>query len=419
MPLNPRRSFVLPRRLQLAIIGIGVLTVLLVFVGIPTVQSHFAAINAKPHEIPLPDGAFRATPTQWNTLTFAAVKPAVFQSSDDTDGKIAINDDTTTPVFSQYSGKVVKVFAKAGDSVKAGQPLLEVEASEFVQGQDDLITAKAALTTAQAQLQLAQTAEKRLHDLYDSKGAALKDWQQAQVDLANADGAYRTAQIALVSVRNRLRILGKSDAEITALERVSSRSALNPEAIVRSPISGTVIQRQVGLGQYINSGANSGTPVFSIGNLSTVWLVAKVHETDAPLMKLGQPLTVSVLAYPDKTFNAHVTYVSPSIDPDTRRLTVRAEVENPDLALKPEMFASFQIITGTQATSPAVPDEAVIYEGSKSHVWVAGTDNYLTLKEITVGRNAHGLTEVTSGLQLGETIVVKGPLFIDRASKTD
>jgi cobalt-zinc-cadmium efflux system membrane fusion protein len=405
--------------LQLGIIGIGAAFVFFVFVGVPAVESHFAATNAKQHEEPLPDGAFRATPTQWNTLTFTQVKPAAFRSYDDTDGKIAIDDDTTTPVFSQYSGKVVKIFAKAGDAVKAGAPLLAVEATEFVQGQNDLITAKASLTTAEAQLRLAQIAEKRQHDLFDAKGGALKDWQQSQVDLANAEGTYRTAEIALESVRNRLRILGKSDGEIKDLESAKTRSAMTPVATVRAPIGGTVIQRQVGLGEYINSGANSGTQIFSIGNLSTVWLVAKVRETAAPLMKIGQPLDVKVLAYPDKTFNAHVTYVAPSIDPDTRRLTVRAEVENSDQTLKPEMFASFQIITGTEATSLAVPDESVIYEGAKSHVWVAGTGNYLSLREITVGRHSGGLTEVTSGLNDGETIVVKGPLFIDRASKTD
>lgn len=416
-----RHPIVLRRRAQLAIIGVAVIFVFMVFVAVPAVKSHLAeaAASAKPQETPLPDGAFHASVPQWNTLTFATVKPAVFRSSDDTDGKIAIDDDTTTPVFSQYSGRVEKVFVKAGDAVTAGEPLLEVEASEFVQGQNDLISAKAALSTADAQLHLARVAEKRQHDLYDAKGGALKDWQQSQVDLANAEGAYRTAEIALQSVRNRLRILGKTDAEIKKLENSDGRLTMNPSAIVRAPIGGTVIQRQVGLGQYINSGANGGTQIFSIGDLSMVWLVANVRESQAPQMKLGQTLDVKVLAYPGKSFHAKVTYVAPSIDPDTRRLAVRAEVENPGQALKPEMFASFQIITGGETTSLAVPDESVIYEGPKSHVWVAGTDNYLVLKEITVGRHSGGLAEVTSGLSEGDTVVVKGPLFIDRAAKTD
>ncbi len=414
-----RHTYALRRRIQLAIIGGAVLFVFMVFVAIPAVKSHMAEISAVPQEKPLPDGAFHASTTQWNTLTFAKVKPAVFRSSDDTDGKIAINDDTSTPVFSQYSGKVVKVIAKAGDTVKAGDPLLEMEATEFVQGQNDLISAKAALNTAEAQLHLAQIAEKRQHDLYDAKGGALKDWQQSQVDLANAEGAFRTAEISVESVRNRLRILGKSDAEIKKLESSDGRLTINPAAVVRAPIGGTVIQRQVGLGQYINSGATGGPQIFSIGNLSTVWLVANVRESQAPQMKVGQALDVKVLAYPGQTFHAKITYVAPSIDPETRRLTVRAEVDNPGLALKPEMFASFQIITGAETTSLAVPDESVIYEGAKSHVWLAGTGNYLTLREITVGRHSGGLTEVTSGLNETDTVVVKGPLFIDRASKTD
>src|SRR5271167_388821 len=120
--------------------------------------------------------------------------------------------------------------------VKQGAPLLAVAASEFVQGQNALIRAVATLTTARAQINLARTNEKRQHDLYDSKGGALKDWQQSQADLATAEGGFRSGEIALAAVRNRLRILGKSDAEITAIENAPDRLNMNPEAIVYAPI---------------------------------------------------------------------------------------------------------------------------------------------------------------------------------------
>ena len=292
-------------------------------------------------------GTFRPTDTQWESLKIAPVQLLSFRTEHTTEGKIANDDDTTTPVFSPYSGRVTKLYAKAGDSVTQGAPLLALHASEFVQAQNDLIAAVGALNTTRAQLNLAQTTEKRQHDLYDSKGGALKDWQQSQVDLANAEGNFRSAEIALAAVRNRLRILGKSDAEITAIENAPDRLNMNPEAIVYAPITGTVTQRQVGLGQYIESAASGASvPIFSIGDMSRVWLLANVREVDAPSMRLGQAVEVHVLAYPGRVFNAKLTYVAPSIDPNTHRLPVRAEVENPDGALKPEMFANFSITTG-------------------------------------------------------------------------
>jgi cobalt-zinc-cadmium efflux system membrane fusion protein len=152
-------------------------------------------------------------------------------------------------------------------------------------------------------------------------------------------------------VRNRLRILGKSDKEIAALEAQPTQK-LDPVTIVTAPIGGTITQRQIGLGQYVNSTAvGASGPVYTIGNLSTVWLIANVRERDAPLMQVGLPVEVRVLAFPGHVFNAKISWVAPSIDPNTHRLSVRADVENPEGELKPGMFANFPI----SASSPARP----------------------------------------------------------------
>jgi cobalt-zinc-cadmium efflux system membrane fusion protein len=291
-------------------------------------------------------------------------------------------------------------------------------ASEFVQGQNDLVGAVATLNTARAQLDLARTNEKRQHELYDTKGGALKDWQQSRVDLASAEGNFRSGEIALAAVRNRLRILGKSDAEIAAIENAPDRLTMNPEAIIYAPIAGTVTQRQVGLGQYITSAANGASgPVFSIGDMSKVWLLANVREADAPSMRLDQKVEVHVLAFPGRVFKAKLTYVAPAMDPSTHRLPVRAEVENPDGALKPEMFANFSITTGDAVTAPGVPEEAVVYEGQTARVWVAGKGKTLGLRQIRPGRTQDGIVEVLAGLQPGESVVASGSLFIDRAAE--
>jgi membrane fusion protein, heavy metal efflux system len=295
---------------------------------------------------------------------------------------------------------------------------MAVAASEFVQGQNDLVTAAANLKTAHAQLALSQTAEKRQHALYLAQGGALKDWQQSQVDLATAQNNLRAQEIALAAVRNRLRILGKTDKEIDAIEN-GAPLTMEPIAYVVAPISGIVTQRQVGLGQNIQSiGSGASNPVYTIGDLSTVWLVANVREADAPLVRVGEPVEVRVMAFPGRVFKAKISWIAPSIDANTHRLPVRADVENPNGELKAGMFALFSIITGPAATRPAVPESAIVYEGDTARVWVVRPNGMIISRVIHTGEATDGMVEVLSGLAAGEKIVTAGTLFIDRAGGT-
>jgi cobalt-zinc-cadmium efflux system membrane fusion protein len=129
---------------------------------------------------------------------------------------------------------------------------------------------------------------------------------------------------------------------------------------------------------------------------------------------------VRLLAYPDRVFHARLAYVGASIDASTHRLPVRAEVDNPDGMLKPEMFASFRIITGADGSSPAVPASAVVYEGDTAHVWVANDkDKTLAIRPIRTGLTHDGMVQVLDGLKTGESIVTSGAVFIDRAVTGD
>jgi cobalt-zinc-cadmium efflux system membrane fusion protein len=364
-------------------------------------------------------GNFRPTKEQWAGFKIEPVGLVSFRPEQVTEGSIAIDDDLTTPVFSQHSGRVIKLIAKLGDRVEAGAPLFEIQATEFVQAQNDLITALANLQTARSQLAQAQTNERRAHDLYLAQGGALKDWQQAQTDLITSQNTVRADETALAAVRNRLRILGKSDKEIASLEAQPTQK-LDPVTIVTAPIGGIITQRQIGLGQYINSmSGGASSPVYTIGNLSTVWLIANVRETDAPLMHVGEPVEVHVLAFPGRVFKAKISWVAPSIDSNTHRLSVRADVENPRGELKPGMFANFSIITGEAATAPAVPQRAIVYEGDTARVWVAEDDGTIAARSIRTGRIADGMVEILSGVSSGEKVVTRGALFIDRAATND
>src|SRR5579875_1934887 len=325
----------------------------------------------------VPPGMFRATDEEWAGRKFAPVRRMRFATEDRAEGKITADEDLATPVFSPYSGRVTKLFARAGDRVERGAPLFAIAAMQLVRGENDLIKAVDALAAAQA--------------------------------------AYRSAQIAVAAARNNLRILGESTAEIGAIENSPDTFLINPQATVYAPISGTVIKRRVGLGQYLRAGGSK--PVFTIGDVAKVWLLANVPEEQAPAMRLGEPVAVHVLAFPGRVFKAKLTYVAPAIDPDTHRLPVRAEVDNPEGALKPGMFADFTILTGKPVTAPAVPAAAVIYHGRRAQVWVAGKNKTLGLREIRVGRTQDGMVEVRAGLSPGERVVTSGALFIDRAAE--
>ncbi len=403
------------RRHRLWLAGGGLLAVVAIAAAFWTFDSAPSNAVARSEKGVEQDGSFRPSENQWSSLKLAIVRQVAFRDERTTDGKIAINEDTTTPVFSPYSGRVTRLIVKPGDYVERGAPLFAIEASEFVQGQNDLVTAVANVERAKSRLELAKTVEKRQRDLLAIRGGALKDLEQAQSDLVSAQGDMRSADITLAAVRNRLRILGRSDAEIAQLEKMDHIGA---ETIVSAPIAGTVIQRKVGIGQYINSGATD--PVFTVGNLNTVWLVANVRESDAPKMKVGAQVEVSVLAYPNKIFNARLSYVAPALDPTTRRLPVRAEIQNPNHELLPEMFASFRIISGDTRLMPAVPQESVIYEGAQARVWVARPkDKAVVTRPIEIGTTTNGLVEVRKGLSVGETVVASGTLFIDRAASRD
>ena len=390
----------------MAILAIAAVAILSLFFLVPLAGQLFAPKPPQPTAAP-PPGTFRATNEEWAGLGLATAQAMAFSPADQTDGRIAANDNRTTLVYSPFTGRVTRVIAKIGDRVRAGSPLFAIEASEFVQSQNDLVTAA-------AQVRLTKAAEARQEALYKENGAALKDLEQSQTDLA-------TAEINLAAARNRLRVLGKSAAEVAAVERGIADRGMSAETVVAAPIGGVVTQKSVGVGQNLASVANNGgsTPAYSISDLSTVWLVGNLREADAPHARLGQTVQVRVNALPDRVFTARLNYIASTVDPVTRRVTVRAEVPNPDGELLPEMFANFSLITGAATPSVGVPEQGVVYEGDQARVWVAGAGHLLQLRQIKTGQTTDGMVQVLSGLSAGERVVTNGALFIDRASKGD
>jgi membrane fusion protein, heavy metal efflux system len=382
------------RQLRVVLIGALIVAVALLF-G----EAALRARTDPPRAPTSPASAdFHLTNAQLSTLEIQPVIVRTFRSEELAEGQIALNGDTATQVFSPFSGRVLRVMAGPGEYVRRGTPLLQIDAAEFLQGQSDLLNATAALKLARAN-------EERKHAAYDGKGGSLQDWQQSQADLA-------AAQTAVAAARDRLRIFGQTDGQIEAIERAAKPDPLTE---VLAPIDGVITDRQVGPGQYIQAG--SSTPVFTMGDLSSVWLIAAVREADAQFIAPGQDAEVRVLAFPEQVFKARVTVVGPQVDAVTHRIPVRATIANPGGKLKPQMYASFQIITGDAAESPAIPEEAVVREGDQAHAWVVRDDYTLSLRPIRTGRTRGGMVEVLQGLKPGERVVTRGSLFMDRAAQ--
>src|ERR1700694_2709293 len=226
------------------------------------------------------------TPAEWASLTIQPVTERAFRAEHVTEGKIAVDEDRSTPVFSPYAGRVIKLLARPGDSVTQGQPLFVIEAADTVQAQNDFVAATGGLNKAKSALDLAQLQDKRAKDLFEGRAVPLKDYQQSQATLIQAQNDLRSAQTALEAARNKLRILGLTDDAISAFQE---QGRINPETTILAPLAGTVVQRKIGPGQYVNSGASD--PVLVMGDLSTVWLTAFIRETDAASASVGQDMT--------------------------------------------------------------------------------------------------------------------------------
>ncbi len=369
------------------------------------------SVAAEPTPAPLPSGFFQPTAQQWQSLSTAPVTSVSFADVSETEGTIVAADDATTQVFSPFSGRVANVFVTVGDVVRPGTPLFSGVGDEYAQAENDLATALASLQAARTQVHVTQANHDRLVKLLRADGAARKDVEQSAADLATAQAAVRNDEIAAELARAHADVLGAAQAG----PHPGVSGAFATAAVVRAPIGGTITQRAVGPGQFVQSAASGGSgALLTISDLSHVFFAAAVTEEQIAHVRAGDRVDVRMDAFPGRTFEARVDFIAPAVDPNTHRIAVRARVENPALALKPGMFGSFRIYTGGPEDHLAVPEQAVIFEGDTARVWITGPHRSIALRYIKAGKTLDGTVEVLSGLRAGDRVVVGGSVFIDR-----
>ena len=340
-------------------------------------------------------GFVELTDKQTGSLAITPVQLRGFEQSKTAVGTIDFDENKLVQVFSQYPGKILKAFFNLGDEVRQGDTLFTIDSP-------DLLQAESALLASAGILELQTRTLARATQLLRAGGSAQKDVDQSTSDQQTADGNFKAA-------RNAVRIFGKTDAEI---DQILAQRKVDSTLLVPSPISGRIIARNAAPG-FLTQPGNAPAP-YSVADLSMMWMIANVIETDAPAYSVGQDVEVKVPAYPDTIFRGHVTTLGSMIDPNSHRQLVRSEIADPRHLLRSGMFASFVIRVGAPVQSAAVPTQGVVREGDGTMtVWVTADRRRFEKRTVKLGlQQQGGWSQILEGLAPGELVVGDGAVFL-------
>jgi membrane fusion protein, heavy metal efflux system len=344
-----------------------------------------------------PADSIELSESQLKSVKVAAVEERDFPIEKESVGSIDFNEELLTQVFTPYQGRIIGLFAKVGDEVAKGQLLFTIDSP-------DLLQACSTLISAAGVLQLTSRNLARLKMLYESRAISQKELEQAASDQQTAEGALRAA-------RDAVRIFGKSDAE---MDRMIAERHVDPTLVVPSPISGRITARNAAPGLLVQPG-NLPAP-YTVADVSTMWMLANVAETDSPAFGVGQEVKVSVMAFPNRTFEGRISTIASAVDPNTHRVLVRSDVEDPKHELRSGMFATFVIRTGQPVRSPAIPLDGVVREGDGTMTaWVTADRRRFTRRTVKVGLARDGYNQILEGVQAGDLVATEGALFLSNA----
>lgn len=343
-------------------------------------------------------------------LTTAEVKSITVPEKLTLNGQIEPDETLTTPVISLMPGRIERAAALLGATVKKGQILAEVRSDEVAQVESDLLrdtlSLDADIAETKVDLDLAKAVFDRKNALLKEGIAAKADVEQAKRDLDHSTAMLTSLQTKkqaiITSAGERLRLFGVHEEE---LERLLDTKRIDNTFDVRSPRSGVISDRNADAGQLIDNVHS----LFVVSDLSKVWLMADVYEKDIEKINVGDPATVQIDSFPNKTFLGKVDYMATEVTPETRTLKVRIIVDNPQMLLHPKMFARVTLEIG-QKNIVAVPSESIQKTGETYVAYVRTGDNKYIERKVDIGKSYGNFTEVLSGLHKGETVVAHGSL---------
>ena len=301
-------------------------------------------------------------------------------------GELGVNLNAYAEVSAPLPARVVSLQAIEGQRVRVGEPLAILESGELAKARGDL-------ATAEARRDLAQRALDRKRGLNAEKIVPTREVQEAESETIAAEAQVRSARAALQT-------LGASDQ--------ASAGASPSTLVLRSPVTGVVLERTLALGQT----ADPSKPLFRIGDLSTLWLTVHAFERDAVRLTTGAPARITFAALPDRMFQGKVALIGQSVDADSRTVSVRIDLPNRDGLLRPGMSGTAWLPVGAQGTLLAVPAAAVQRVRDRWCVFIPQDNRTFEIRPVGRGRDIAGEVEILSGVRAGEPIVVDGAFLL-------
>ena len=333
----------------------------------------------------------QATRIQVATVAFAPFRPEVT-----TTGTVAFNGDRSTQVLAPVSGPITQILVSPGAVVRKGQPLATVTSPDFAAATSGY---RKALSTWRNAQHVAELDEQ----LFKNDAIPRRELEQAQTDAASAAADRDAAE-------EQLRALGVDASAIEAVK--ANRAVAAAAAVIRAPIDGTVVEKLVTPGQLIQAGA---TPAFTIADLSTVWVMANVFESDLAQVAAGETATITSGAS-GAPVTGTVAYVGSLVDPATRATSVRILAPNPRDMLKRDMLVNVKIRAAQARNALVLPASAILRDDQNlPFVFVAQPNNHFARRSVTLGGRTGDLYEVRAGLAAGDRIVSNGALFVQFA----
>lgn len=310
-------------------------------------------------------------------------------------GRIEANEQRTMRIGSSVTGRITQVLAEVGDRVQAGQPLARLSSPE-------LTAAQLAFLRAQSSTKLAERSVERAQQLVTADVIGSAELQRREVELSVARAELRAAT-------DQLRLIGLSD---TMIQRLRETGALTSEVAITASRTGVVVERKVSQGQV----AQPGDPLFTVADLSNVWVVGALPEQDANSVQLNQQVEVEVPALGAQKLKGRIVFISDTVQQDTRTVPIRTAVDNPRFELKPQMLATLHL-NGTTVKQLAVPAAAVVRENDKDYLFVKVGDHRYRLTEVQLDPAAGELRPVRKGIDEGTPIVVDGSFHLNSQRK--
>ena len=366
------------------------------------VASSVAACGAPPPPSNVPAaladaGYFTVPAEQLSHLKIAPAQPATWSTVIRTTGTVDWDNEHTTQAITQVSGPITRIVADAGAHVAAGDALLYVASA-------DITNAIAAYRKAKNRSDLAQRNLDRNQDLLSHKALSERDFESAQADF---NDAATDLQMALQA----LKIFGVTQSEIAEDEQ--QNRSIRPELIMRAPLGGTVVQRLVLPGQFIQAGT---TAAFVISETTTVWVQGHVYDRDLTSVHIGDTVDARNAAFPE-TFHGVVSYVGDLIDPATRTTPIRIVTQNPERHLKKDLFVDIVIHDKKKQEVLVVPTAAVLYdEQNFPFVYAQVETGKFAQRQVKLGGQQGDDTQILDGLKAGEPVVSQGSVFLQFAN---